>query len=132
MSKPIIDVAPDCGNSPRRKFIKEFNTAIASGDSETISRSVSPQTVFQIAGKKEIIGAEKILKAFEKTPMWKLKRLSIETIITHGRDASSSGSFISTRDEFFAYSQVFKFNSAGGSQIKSVRIYLIKLKKNQS
>lgn len=53
-----ITVIPDCGNAPKKEFLKDFNIAFATGEADFIIQHVSDNIVWSIYGDKDIIGKE--------------------------------------------------------------------------
>lgn len=49
-------IKTDCGNAPKREFLKEFNSAFAKGDIEFLVASVSDEVVWDIVGYRQING----------------------------------------------------------------------------
>lgn len=86
-----ITISPDCGNAPRKLFLKTFHETIANGQPDDLRNSVSTSAEFSIAGEEKVVGNENIVKRIQHSPLWKVKELKVETIITHGPDASVSG-----------------------------------------
>ncbi|MBJ7879838.1 hypothetical protein [Gelidibacter salicanalis] len=53
-----INIPFDCGNLPKREFIKQFNIAFAMGNSDFIIDHVSEDIVWIIHGDKRIEGVD--------------------------------------------------------------------------
>jgi hypothetical protein len=58
--------SPNCGNSPKMQFLKEFNIAFAKGNVELITESVTDDIVWNIIGDRKIEGKEKFTEELEK------------------------------------------------------------------
>nr|WP_294794454.1 hypothetical protein [uncultured Mucilaginibacter sp.] len=122
-----IIVQPDCGNAPRKLFLKDFNSALANGDIDFITANISEKIDWEIVGQSSVTGKQDYLKALHLHQLWKVKELVIDTIITHGPDASVSGQIIAADKSKFAFCDVYKFKGAGGTIINSIRTFIIKL-----
>jgi len=122
-----IVVKPDCGNAPRKLFLKHFNTALANGKTEIVSESIADDIKWDIPGSISLSGKENFLDKIKSGIFWKVKELTIETIITHGPDASVSGSIVDASGEKFSFCDIYKFSSAGSSIIRSVKSYIIEV-----
>ncbi len=123
MSK--INIQPDCGNSPRKLFLKDFNIAIAKGDTHYLDDNISDTIEWEIIGQSIVKSKEEYLAGIPGHKLWKVKELVIDAIITHGPDASVSGQIITKDNSTFAFCDIYKFKGAGGTTINSIRTFLI-------
>lgn len=92
-----IEVQPDCGNSPRKKFLAAFLLALASGDERFIMENVPDSIRWEIVGRKHIDGKSGYITELYQSPFWNVTRLTLHTIITHGADASANGEIITKK-----------------------------------
>ena len=122
-----ITVQPDCGNAPRKLFLKDFNSALANGDIDFITANISEKINWEIIGQSSVTGKEDYLKALPRHQLWEVKELVINTIITHGPDASVSGEITTADKSKFAFCDVYKFKGAGGTTLNSIRTFIVKL-----
>jgi hypothetical protein len=123
---PKISIQPDCGNAPRKLFLKDLNVALANGDMDFIC-NIIPETVnWEIIGETKVTGRQDYLQAILKHKLWKVKELTIDTIITHGPDAAVKGSVRTSDNLKFAFCNIYNFKGAGGTIIKSISTFLIK------
>ena len=120
-----VEIRPDCGNAPRKIFLKELYTAIANGDLNFLDKNISEDIYWEILGKKIIIGKENYLKEIKGHKLWQPKNLIIDTIITHGRDASLNGKIIGPDKLKFSFCDIYKFKGAGGKMISSILTFII-------
>ena len=88
-----IDIPIDCGNSPRKLFIKDFNLAFANGDINFILDHLHDEIIWEMVGVETLSGKESIRMFLENVTKEKTESVSLHTIITHGRDASSKTIF---------------------------------------
>lgn len=58
--------SPNCGNSPKMEFLKDFNIAFAKGNLEIIADSVTDDIVWNIIGDRKIEGKENFMQELEK------------------------------------------------------------------
>ncbi len=120
-----IEIQPDCGNSPRKGFLKELYVALANADIEFLKTNIPVNISWEVIGQKLITGKDEYLKAITGHKVWQPKQLTIETIITHGPDASVNGE-IRTKDNLsYSFCDVFKFKGAGGTTINSIKSFVI-------
>ena len=123
-----IKIQPDCGNAPRKLFLKELNVALANGDLDFFENNIPDNINWEVVGQLNVTGKEKYLKTAIEYILWKPKELIIDTIITHGPDASVSGQFIATDNSQYSFCEIFRFKGAGGTTINSIKSFLIKQK----
>jgi hypothetical protein len=121
-----INIQPDCGNAPRKVFLKDFNVALAKGDKTFLTENIHDSITWEVAGHKNVTGKEDYLKAIIVHKLWKVKELTIDTIITHGPDASVSGKIITPDNTKFTFCDIYGFKGAGGTTINSIKTFLIK------
>jgi hypothetical protein len=119
-----INIETDCGNSPRKLFLSKFNAAIGNCDKDFISNHVLDSIIWEISGLGNICGKEAYLTSLEKSAIWNAEELCIESIITHGRDAAVSGRIIHNQNKHFLFCDIYRFSSAGSSQIKNIRSFV--------
>jgi hypothetical protein len=122
-----ITIKPDCGNSPKKAFLRDFNIAFSEGNVPLLLDSVSEDIKWQVFGDFEIAGK----KAFEEEIIKMLdyprpKELVIETIITHGREAVANGLMI-MGDNTFAFCDVYLFKSAGSKILTEIKSFVVKI-----
>ena len=121
-----IQIQPDCGNAPRKLFLKELHIALAEGDLDFIKDAIPEQINWEIVGQKSISGKDDYLKALKGYKLWKAKELIVDTIITHGPDASVSGEVIASDKSTYKFCDIYRFKGAGGTTINAITSFLIK------
>jgi hypothetical protein len=121
-----IQIQPDCGNAPRKLFLKELNIALAKGDTAFIKDTIPELINWEIVGQKSATGKDDYLKALKEHKLWKVKELIVDTIITHGPDASVSGQIITSDKSMYKFCDIYRFKGAGGTSITSITTFLIK------
>jgi len=117
--------SPNCGNSPKMEFLKEFNIAFAKGDVAFITESVTDDIVWNIIGDKKIEGKEKIIVELEKMKSEKVSELVLEQILSHGKEGAVNGVFKMQDGKKYAFSDFYVFQGAKGTKIKSMTSYVI-------
>jgi hypothetical protein len=122
---PKISITPDCGNSPRKGFIKDFHVAIANGDVETLSTMLPDELLWNWVGKETVEGKPAFLAAVRKSALWKVRELILDTLITHGAEASASGTAKPSKGAAVAFSCLYKFSGAGGFRIVEIKSFFI-------
>lgn len=127
MSDIIINIKPDCGNSPKRAFIRDYNIAFAKGDIEFILAHASDDIIWHILGDQKIEGKEAFQKALEEMKSYKINEITIHHIITHGKEGAVNGEMLMSDDKRYAFSDVYEFVSAGKTIIKKMYSYIVAL-----
>ena len=102
--------------------------AFANGNIDYITDNLPEQITWLIIGEKIINGKKNFLTELEKHKLWKTKDLIIDTIITHGTDASVAGLATLENNTGFSFCDIYKFKGAGGTGINSITTFIIDLK----
>lgn len=121
-----ITVLPDCGNAPRKEFLKNFNIAFATGDANFITDYVSDDILWQIFGDKSIQGKEDFIKEINIMKEYTADELVIHSIITHGREAALNGE-MKMGDKTYAFCDVYRFTNTTSNIVKKMNSYVIKI-----
>lgn len=122
-----VTIQPDCGNAPRKVFLKNLYLSLANGDSALLMNHVQDNIHWQVPGKPTILGKENYLKAVVQHKLWKVKEMTIDTIITHGPDASVSGHIKGADNLKYAFCDIYRFKGAGGTTIHAITTLLVQL-----
>lgn len=77
-------VPKDCGNSPKKNFLKDFLIAIAEGDEPFLAEHVSDGIIWENIEIKKVETKSLYLKELPNHPLWKTDQLAVDKIITHG------------------------------------------------
>ena len=120
-----IDVKADCGNAPKKKFLRDFIIAFFRADVDFILNSVSDDIVWDIFGNKRIEGKSAFTAALNEMSAFETGGLTIHHIITHGREAAVNGEFIMAGNKRYAFCDVCEFTSAGSHIIKRLYSYIV-------
>lgn len=121
-----INIQADCGNSPRKEFLKELNIAFAKGKADFIVEHVSDDIVWTIYGDKKIVGKEAFGKEIHAMKQYSADEMTLHSIITHGRDASANGE-MHMDDKTYAFCDVYKFTNTTSMILKEIQSYVVKL-----
>ena len=124
-----INIPKDCGNAPRKNFLKDFHIALAKGDLSFLETHVAESILCEITGSTTIETKESYLQEVEHFAHWKVQNLTIEAIIKHGNDAAVQGKFTASDKTEFAFCDLYKFKGFKGFAIKSIKSFLIKVSK---
>lgn len=120
-----ITVSSDCGNAPKKEFLKKINIAFAKGNSDFLTDSVTDKIVWNIIGDKKIEGKEKFTEELEKMKTKKASKLILNRILTHGKEGAVSGIMKMQNGKKYAFSGFYEFSGAKGAKVKSITSYVI-------
>ena len=123
-----IIVHEDCGNAPKKLFLKNFIAAIVNGDQAFISGTTTDDIAWNFAGGDRITGKQNVLTELQKSRSDNVEELIINTIITHGYNGAVEGLFKYKTGRTVAFCDVYQFRtSTNNAPIKSVTTYAIPL-----
>lgn len=118
---------PNCGNSPKMEFIKQFNIAFAKGDATFLTNNVTDDIIWNIIGDKKIVGIEAFTVELEKMQSLKTSELIINQILSHGKEGAANGVMIMENGNKYAFSDFYIFQGAKGEKIKAITSYCIEI-----
>ena len=119
--------SPNCGNSPKMEFLKDFNIAFAKGDVKFITENVTDEIVWNIIGDRKIEGKEKFTEELEQMKSEKATELTIDQVLSHGKEGAVNGIIKMQNEKKYAFSDFYKFKGAKGLIIKSITSYVIEI-----
>lgn len=117
----------DCDNSPKKKFLKQFNTAFANGNMAFLTEAVTDDIRWVMIGTKTIEGKDDFVAALERMKDDMVKEMIIDKIITHGKEGAANGVMKMENGKNYAFSDVYVFSSAKGTAIKTITSYVIEV-----
>ncbi|WP_194766483.1 nuclear transport factor 2 family protein [Tamlana sp. I1] len=122
-----IIASPNCGNSPKMEFLKQFNIAFAKGNVAFLIKNVTEDIVWNIIGDKKIEGIEAFTEELEKIQSVKTTELILDQILSHGKEGAANGVMTMENGKQYAFSDFYLFQSAKGEKLKEITSYCIKL-----
>ena len=124
-----IKVNVDCGNAPKKEFLKQLNIAFANGDIAFLIRNVTDNIVWEIIGDRRIEGKEKFASELERMKKQNVSELAIDRILTHGKEGAVSGLMELSDGKKYAFSDFYEFSGAKGEKVKSILSYVIEVQR---
>lgn len=118
-----ISIPDDCGNSPRKQFIADFNRAFAEVDIEYVLDHVSDDIVWEMVGDKEVNGKTAMRDVMVSMMAAKASALVLHNVITHGREAAANGELHYSGGERIAFCDVYHFTKTTGNTVKGITSY---------
>ena len=122
-----VAVPSDCGNSPRKKFLVDFNRAFAEGNADFVLDHVSDDIVWNMVGDKEVRGKMSMRSEMESMMVGQASAMVLYSVITHGREAAANGEFHYPGGEKIAFCDVYQFTKTTGNSVKSITSYATSL-----
>lgn len=122
-----IKVSADCGNSPKREFLKAFNIAFAEGNIPFLSDSVAEDIAWNMVGDKTIEGKSNFIESLEEMKENLVSELAIDKIVTHGKEGAVNGTLKMENGKTFAFADIYEFRGAKGTQLQSMVSYIIEI-----
>ena len=124
-SDVVVDIG--CGNSPRMALIRDLNIAKATGDSEAVLAWLDDDVVWNLVGSRELTGRDEVAEWLKGEATTLPTAMHLETILSHGRYASASGT-LTVAGDTWAMSEVYVFrNTAKTAPIVRIDSFLIKV-----
>lgn len=118
---------PNCGNSPKMEFLKQFNIAFAQGNVEFLRESVTDEIDWNLVGDRIIEGHTNFIKELEKMKSVKASELIIDQILSHGKGGAANGIIKMQNGKQYAFSDFYIFSDAKGTKIKTITSYVIQI-----
>ena len=118
----------DCGNAPRKAFLRDFNIAFAKGDTDYLIQNVTDDVEWHRVGDRHIRGIDEFGAALHGMTGELPSEFTIETIITHGTDCAVDGTLRFPSGETYAFCDVYIFSGhSKNAKIKRITSYVIKI-----
>lgn len=122
-----IKVQADCGNSPKREFLKVFNIAFPKGDTDFIMEHVSEDIQWEMVGLKTVRGKSEVLQQLNEGEKTIIREFELSSVITHGKEASASGEFVLESNKRYKFCDVYKFQGTK-TIIKEIQSFVIEIR----
>ena len=125
-----ITISEDCGNAPKKAFLRDFNIAFAENNIAQLLDSVTDDFTWELIGNTTYHGKEAFGKVLAGMLDSKATELVIRDILTHGDIGAIHGSMSFDDGSTVAFCDICTFNShAKDAKIKAMTSYGIELKK---
>ncbi|SHJ11572.1 nuclear transport factor 2 family protein [Pseudozobellia thermophila] len=119
--------SPNCGNSPKMEFIKQYNIAFAKGDIAFLIENVTDDIVWHIIGDKTMEGIEVFAEELEKIQSVKASELILDQILSHGKEGAANGWMTMENGKRYAFSDFYVFQSTKGEKVKAITSYCLEV-----
>lgn len=119
----------DCGNAPKKLFIRDFNVAVAEGNAATFEHHLSENATWQLyepGNQTRLEGQKAIIAELVDNRTIEPEEVVIEHILTHGKAGSANGIITSEDESVYVFCDVYIFTShAKSATIKEITSYII-------
>ena len=122
-----LTVTPDCGNAPKKAFLRDFNMAFARADIPALLAAVTDDFRWEMVGDKVISGKEAFANALESMKQHTARELVLDAIITHGREAAVAGTMVMADGKRFRFADIYTFRGAKGDKIAALTSYVVEV-----
>ena len=122
-----LTVTPDCGNAPKKAFLRDFNMAFARADIPALLAAVTDDFRWEMVGDKVISGKEAFANALESMKQHTASELVLDAIITHGREAAVAGTMVMADGKRFRFADIYTFRGAKGDKIAALTSYVVEV-----
>ncbi|WP_285653038.1 nuclear transport factor 2 family protein [Allomuricauda sp. NBRC 101325] len=123
-----LNITPDCGNSPKKKLVKNLTIYFATYDLDNAMEFMEDTIQWNLVGDIPIEGKQGFREALEQMKHNKVAELTIDRIITHGKEAAVNGDMLMENGSVFGFSDFYDFSSAKGTKVKKIVSYVIEKK----
>lgn len=123
-----ITVHEDCGNAPKKLFLKDFLVAVVRNDSAFVARNTTDAIHWNLIGGQSINGKQNVLADLQRSRSNEVAELIIHTIVTHGYNGAVEGLLKFKDGKTVAFCDVYQFRaSTNNAPIKAITTYAIAL-----
>ncbi len=113
-----VNVEPDCGNAPKKEFVRDWLIAMANGDAAVMEAAMDEDVQWEIVGESTRSGVGAVVDAAvcvaERAP----SVFTIRHLLSHGKQVAAEGSVGYPDGERHRFAHIVTFSGHG----KSARI----------
>lgn len=119
-----MTIPDDCGNSPKKLILKDFNIAFVSNETDFLSIHISDNITWNIIGDSIIQGKGDFIEKVKEINKNEVIELIVDNIITHGYVASANGKIV-IGDTIYNFCHIYNFTGAGKkAKIKEITSFI--------
>ncbi len=123
-----VNVQIDCGNAPKKEFIRDFEIALARRDSEAALERLDDAIHWELVGDRTIEGKAAAEKLLETMAEQEVEELTLENVLTHGKVGAANGTIRFSNGDVLGFCDVVTFtSSAKHARIKKLSSYIVAL-----
>ena len=118
--------SPDCGNSPKNKFVEDLEVAFAQRDTDFLLDSVADDIQWNIVGETTIRGKDALKETLERIPQdCEVTKITIDHVVTHGKVRAVNGIIKRKNDTTCEFCSVYEFSNTKGTNVRDITSYII-------
>jgi len=117
--------SPDCGNSPKNRFVQELAIALARPQAALVARCVSDDVRWRIPGQTELAGRSVVIQHLRRRRAPDLAQIVIHHVATHGTTGCVDGTLEFRHRSPVHFCDVYEFTSAKGNCVRSITSYVV-------
>jgi predicted site-specific integrase-resolvase len=117
----------DCGNSPKNLLVESISIALALGDGESLSGSVTDDIRWNMIGSVLLQGRKSFSERFKQVKNDKVTEIVIQHVATHGKSGAVNGTKKLKSGKTYAFRDVYEFSGAKGTSAHEITSYVIEL-----
>lgn len=115
----------NCDNAPKRKIIRDYLIAAASGNLPLLNTILSDSFYWIVPGKQPLEGKDLFIKMIRKEQK-ELSTLEIKSILTHGKEGSAHGVLTTKTGDKVYFSDIIRFkNHQKNAPISEITSFII-------
>ncbi|OJG72269.1 hypothetical protein RV12_GL000975 [Enterococcus quebecensis] len=100
----------NCDNAPKRRLIRDYLIALASGNQQFINSILADSFRLIIPGRNTLNGKEMFIRTILKEQK-EIRTLHIQSILTHGKEGSTHGIITTKTGNIIYFSAIIRFVS---------------------
>jgi hypothetical protein len=118
--------SPDCGNSPKNKFVENLEVAFAQHDTGFLLDSVADDIRWNIVGETPIRGKDALQETIESIPQEsEVTEITIYHVATHGKVGATNGTTKRKNGRTYDFCSVYEFSNTKGTNVREITSYVI-------
>jgi|SRR5690625_545895 len=122
-----INVHDDCGNAPKKLYLKDFVISIVKNESTFISDNITDDIRWNVIGGQNISGKPDVLAELQQSRNNEVNELIINTIVTHGYDGVVDGLLKFKDGKAVAFCDIYRFSSPrNNAPIETIKTFMWK------
>jgi len=121
-----INIQEDCGNAPKKLFLKDFIVSIVTNESTFVINNITDDIRWNVVGRQCMSGKPDVLSELRQARNNGVIELTINTIVTHGYDGVVDGLLKFKDGNTVAFCDIYRFSSPrNNAPIKTIKTYSI-------
>lgn len=120
-----ISIPKGCDNAPKKDFLVNINLAYARRDLGALNEAFTDKFNWNwVETQKTVSKTNLNASIFLEYPVIEI---SLEKVLTHGREGAVMGKMTCENGTTFAFSDFYEFSGAKGDKVKSITRFIVPL-----